>query len=113
MEWLRWQKGRQESNYEKMLLATAKWPLPFDVYLLRFFTGHEVPLHLDTVKKGEHHRVNIILKNATDGGQFICKDPIFESKYIKYFRPDKSEHQVTKINKGSRYVFSLGWLKNS
>jgi hypothetical protein len=96
-----------------MLLATAKWPRHFDVYLLRFFEGHEVPPHTDRVKDGEHHRINVVLKNAVEGGQFICKDSIYESKYIKYFRPDTSEHKVTKIIKGSRYVFSFGWIKNS
>ena len=112
MKYFRWQKGRQNTGYEKMLLATAKWPLAFDVYLLRFFPGHEIASHKDEVQKGEHHRINIILKSAKEGGEFICKDSIYESKWLKYFRPDVSEHQVTKIIKGNRYVFSLGWIRN-
>ena len=112
MKFFRWEKGRQETGYEKMLLATAKWPKPFDMYLLRFHPGHERPPHTDKVEGGEHHRLNVIFKNAKQGGQFICKDAIYESNRIKYFRPDKSEHQVTKIISGNRYVFSLGWIQN-
>lgn len=113
MKLLRWERGRQETGYEKMLIATASWPKPFDMYLLRFHPGHEIPPHIDKVAEGEHHRINIILKNAKEGGKFICKNAIYESKWVKYFRPDKSEHEVTKIVEGTRYVFSLGWIKNS
>ncbi len=77
MKFLRWEKGRQETGYDKMLIATAKWPRPFDMYLLRFFPGHEIPLHKDGVKEGEHHRVNFILKNSKEGGEFICEDSIY------------------------------------
>lgn len=108
-----WQKGRQKADYKKMLLATARWPVPFDVFLLRFDEGSEIPLHIDQVKKGYHHRINIVLKHGKQGGQFICENPIFESKRVKYFRPDISAHQVTKITKGIRYVLSIGWIRAS
>jgi hypothetical protein len=39
MAWLTWQRGRQGTGYDKMLLATARWPLPFDCYLLRYPQG--------------------------------------------------------------------------
>jgi len=113
MKLFRWVAGRQESGYEKMLLATTKWPRPFDMYLLRFCKGSVVPPHIDAVEKGEHYRLNIILKHALEGGEFICDNSIFESKHIKYFRPDKTRHEVTKITKGCRYVFSLGWVKGA
>jgi len=106
----RWQKGRQATGYDKMLLATAHWPKPFDIYLLRFPVGSEIKPHVDEVKKGNHHRINIILKNAKEGGLFVCNNPIYESKRIKYFRPDLSMHEVTKIVQGNRYVLSLGWV---
>ena len=32
----RWQPGRQGTGYDKMLLFTALWPIPFDSYLLRY-----------------------------------------------------------------------------
>jgi hypothetical protein len=44
------------------------------------------------------------------GGEFICANPIFETKRIKLFRSDVSMHSVTKVQGGSRYVLSLGWV---
>ncbi len=108
----RWEKGRQKSGYSKMLLGGATWPIKFDIYLINFPEGSEIRHHIDAVKNGEHFRLNIILKNAKQGGEFICKKVVFESKRIKLFRPDISEHQVTKIIKGSRYILSIGWVKN-
>ena len=35
---------------------------------------------------------------------------IFETKRIKLFRSDVSVHSVTKVQGGSRYVLSLGWV---
>ena len=114
MRIFRWQKGRQKSGYDKMLLATAKrFPLPFDLYLLRFNEGSEVPLHKDPVRLGEHYRLNIVLKKAKRGGEFICQEMLWQTSRIKYFRSDISEHAVTKVSQGTRYVLSLGWLKKN
>jgi hypothetical protein len=108
MNLFKWQKGRQGTGYDKMLLATLPWPIPFDCYLLRYPDGSEIPPHRDPVAKGKHFRLNVILKQSK-GGQFTCENPIFESKRVKFFRPDLSLHSVTKV-KGTRYVFSFGWL---
>ncbi len=109
----RWQRGRQQSGYDKMLLLTGYWPLPFDMYLLRFPTGAEIPPHVDQVKSGRHFRLNVLLRRAKAGGEFVCKDPLYESKRIKYFRPDISEHSVTKVLAGSRLLLSIGWIRKS
>jgi hypothetical protein len=111
-ELFRWQKGRQNTGYDKMLIGGGLWPNPFDIYILRFRQGQEIPPHIDPTLKGEHYRLNLILKSAKEGGEFICKSPIYESKRIKYFRSDISEHSVSKVIKGSRYVLSIGWVKN-
>jgi len=108
-----WHKGRQETGYEKMRLLASKWPLPFDVYVLRFKVGSEIPLHTDEVSHGEHHRLNIILKNAQEGGQFLCEKPIINAHRIKYFRPDMAAHQVSKVVAGTRYVLSIGWIRQA
>lgn len=108
----RWQSGRQQTGYDKMLLAGGYWPVPFDLYLLRFNEGSELPPHVDVVTKGEHYRLNIVLKAAKMGGEFVCNSPIFANARIKYFRSDISEHAVTKVLAGRRYVLSLGWIKN-
>lgn len=110
MNWLRWKGGRQNSGYEKMLLATSPFPVPFDLYLLRYKEGSYIPPHRDAVKEKRHFRLNIVLKQAKRGGVFKCKDPIFETKRIKLFRPDKSEHSLTEVTKGSRLLLSLGWV---
>lgn len=109
----RWEIGRQKSGYHKMLLCGAYWPIKFDMYLLKFPQGSEIAPHTDQVKSGKHYRLNIVLKKAEVGGEFTCKDSIFESKRIKLFRPDISEHQVTKVIRGNRYLLSIGWIKNS
>jgi len=83
-KFFRWDLGRQQTGYQKMLLATAKWPLPFDMYLLRFSEGHEIPPHTDQVASGKHFRLNIILKHSKQGGHFSCDNTIFESRSIKF-----------------------------
>ena len=106
----RWQRGRQGSGYDKMLLATARWPLPFDSYLIRYPEGSAIPPHTDPVQSGRHYRLNIILKSPKSGGEFMCAAPIFATRRIKLFRPDVCEHSVTPVIGGSRYVLSVGWV---
>ncbi|KPV94738.1 hypothetical protein AN214_03246 [Pseudoalteromonas sp. P1-9] len=108
----RWQRGRQNSGYDKMLLCGAVWPIKFDVYLLKFPTGSEIPAHTDKVASGKHYRLNIVLKKAQQGGEFICASPIYDSERIKVFRPDACEHRVSKVIKGNRYILSIGWIRN-
>lgn len=109
----RWDRGRQKTGYHKMLLCGARWPIKFDTYLLRFPEGNEIKPHTDKVASGQHYRLNIVIKNADVGGDFICSNTLFESAHIKFFRPDISEHQVSKILKGNRYLLSIGWVKNT
>jgi len=109
----RWDRGRQQSGYDKMLLCVAIWPIKFDLYFLKFPQGSEIAPHIDKVESGKHYRLNIVLKNADEGGEFICENPIFETSRIKLFRPDICEHQVSKIEKGTRYLVSIGWVKNT
>ncbi|WP_308365795.1 MULTISPECIES: hypothetical protein [unclassified Microbulbifer] len=113
MKFWRWEKGRQNTGYEKLLLLAARWPIPFDLYLLRFREGICIPPHTDPVKSGRHYRLNIVVKKAKAGGEFLCDSPIYESPRIKYFHPDISEHSVSKVQSGTRYVLSLGWVRRS
>ena len=106
----RWQRGRQGSGYDKMLLLTLPWPIPFDSYLIRYPEGSSIPPHTDPVRGGRHYRLNIILKASESGGEFICSHPIYASARIKLFRPDACEHSVTPVVGGSRYVLSIGWV---
>ena len=108
---LRWQSGRQETGYEKMLLLANPFLFPFDCYLLRFKEGSGIPVHSDPVDGKRHFRLNIVLRQADEGGQFVCDEPIYESKRIKLFRPDRSRHAVTTVKRGVRYVLSVGWVR--
>jgi hypothetical protein len=108
---LRWQRGRQGGGYDKMLLLTARWPLAFDSYLIRYPEGSEIPPHIDPVTAGRHYRLNVILKTPQRGGEFVCATPIFATRRIKLFRPDTCEHSVTHVEGGSRYVLSIGWVR--
>ncbi|WP_247682636.1 hypothetical protein [Pseudoalteromonas sp. MMG013] len=56
----RWQQGRQQSGYHKMLLCGAYWPIKFDVYLLKFPKGSVIPPHTDKVEKGKHYRLGAV-----------------------------------------------------
>jgi len=108
--WFRWRRGRQESGYEKMLILVNPFLLPFDFYVLRFREGSEIPPHTDPVSEKKHYRLNLVLKHARKGGHFSCANPIYESRRIKLFRPDLNEHSVSRINEGTRYVLSIGWV---
>lgn len=109
----RWQKGRLSTRYEKMLLLDGRWPVGFDVYLLRYPEGSEVPAHRDPVPDHRHYRLNLILRKAGVGGEFECERVIFGTKRLKIFRPDLEEHRVMKVLRGRRYVLSIGWVTKS
>ena len=106
----RWQRGRQGSGYDKMLLLQSWWPIPFDFYLLRYPQGSAIKPHVDAVAFGRHYRLNVIVKKSAAGGEFFCAAPIFATDRIKLFRPDIQEHGVARVTAGSRYVLSLGWV---
>jgi hypothetical protein len=108
--WLKWQEGRQKSGYMKMLLLTSHVPLPFDVYLLKYEKDSFVLPHTDEVESGQHYRLNIILRKAKLGGDFVCQGAIVDKERIKLFRPDLDEHSVSKIESGARLVLSIGWI---
>ena len=107
----KWIKGRQNSGYDKLKIFVSK-TLKADCYILRFNEGSYIKPHKDDVDdKYEHHRLNIILKNAKIGGEFICENVIYKNWFMNYFRPDIETHSVTEITKGCRYILSIGWLK--
>jgi hypothetical protein len=114
MKWLRWDKGRQETGYEKLLLAYCKFPtwmcvpvLGFDLYLLWYPEGSEIPEHADNVKGFRHYRINVVLKKCVSGGIFKTDFPILNWKRLKIFRSDRP-HSVTRITRGTRLLLSFG-----
>lgn len=111
-EFVMWTKGRQNSGYFKLKLFESK-RFKIDCYILKFPEGSEIKPHIDEVDSGNHYRLNIIIKNAISGGLFKCDKTLINTKRIKLFRPDKHLHSVSRVEKGCRYVFSVGWVTDS
>ena len=107
---LPWQQGRQGTGYNKIRLFESR-RLMCDCYLLYYPEGSEIPLHTDAVQAGKHYRLNLMLKKAKKGGEFICESPIFKGWRVFLFRPDVSPHSVTKIESGYRVMLSVGWVR--
>lgn len=106
----KWENGRQNSGYKKLLLFKSNLLFKCDLYLLSFSKGSEIKPHVDKVDFGNHYRLNIVFKKPQIGGDFICNKTIVNMKRIILFRPDLYEHSVSKIKSGKRLVLSFGFL---
>ncbi len=108
---VKWTNGRQEGGYKIFRLFQSK-KFRFDSYLLYYPEGSEIPSHIDKVEQGKHYRINVELIKAKTGGKFLLEGkPKFKWWRVVYFCPSDQTHSVTKINKGYRLVFSIGWIK--
>ena len=105
---MKWELGRLWTGYRKCKLLTGLFPVPFDLYLLHFPEGSYIPAHTDPVPGRRHFRLNIVLRKANKGG-FFYREQELKDQRIHFFRPDESEHFVTRVMEGDRYVLSLGW----
>jgi hypothetical protein len=106
-----WQLGRQGSGYFKRLILSSSFPVPFDIYILKYPNGSHIDWHTDPVLNYKHYRLNIFLRQPSQGGQFSCEQkPILSNKYFQFFRPDINKHKVDKIIGSTRYVLSIGFL---
>jgi len=108
---MKWKLGRHQTGYEKLLIFQSKWLL-CDLYFLRMKQGSFIPNHIDKspIEGMNHNRVNVILKEATEGGKFESKYPVVKFFRFIFFRPDKNKHNVSEVILGTRYVLSFGWL---
>lgn len=109
--WLRWQRGRQKTGYDKLLVLALRWPVPMDIHLLKYPDGAAIPPHRDPVPGHRHFRANLVLRKSTAGGRFVCESPLFESDRLNVFRSDLSTHSVEPIVGKARWVLSIGWLR--
>lgn len=113
MKWLKWEQGRQNSGYDKLLLATSK-RFGFDLYLLRFHQNCVVPYHLDPASPGfHHHRINFTLIRADEGGEQVTKGETQKWWRFEKFRPDIQQHGLRRVIKGKVYMLSLGYIQRS
>jgi hypothetical protein len=107
-----WEHGRQGTGYLKHRLASAMWPIPWDVYLLKFPPGSHIPRHRDLSVLGRHYRLNVTLWNAHPKHPFQSTGWLWRGfgRRVVLFRPDIHAHAVRRIEIGTRYVLSFGWL---
>lgn len=127
--------GKQGTGYQKkdvkadlryqilidQALRTSHWnhtnklwvkPEKYDAWVLKYPTGSEIPVHTDPVELGlEHHRLNTLVTEAEGGELYIegQRVPLVAGDGY-YFRPDLHPHYVTKITKGERIIFSVGYV---
>lgn len=78
------------------------------IYLVRYSAGHRVVPHVDGVAEGRLYKLNCVLVKPKSGGEFLCQKNIFNlfGRFIA-FRPDLFEHEVTKIERGSRWLLTF------
>lgn len=129
--------GRQGTGYEKLPLtenmftswnvhifrslcmnALAHLDLPkdaaHDAYMLRYRPGAFIPPHKDDAPLAhEHRRMNFIVQSAEKGGRLIVDNQpyLLSCRDAYIFRPDLEEHEVTKVEEGTRLVFTVGALR--
>jgi len=111
----KWELGRANTGYSKLLLYQSD-RFKFDIYLLKYPTGSSLDWHTDpcTLEGYNHWRFNFTLKRAKAGG--VCQTiypPTWSGWRCYFFRPDENMHRVTKIEAGTRYVLSFGFLRKA
>lgn len=88
-------------------------PIAFDLVILRYLPGSELPMHKDEVPGLNCYRFNFSYNSGT-GGELICDNTILRTKFLNIFRPDLNSHGVRKVENGTRWVFTIGiGLKNN
>lgn len=80
----------------------------FSIYLVRYSQGHSIVPHLDMIAEGRLYKFNWVLVQPKEGGEFICDRTVFNlfGRFI-LFRPDLYQHQVSKIERGQRWLLSF------
>lgn len=88
----------------KVLLSSKRVSLN----LVTYPQGHSVLRHNDPMGSGRYFKLNIVLKKASEGGEFRADKVIFKLfNRVFLFRPDIYSHSVTKIEQGHRKLLSL------
>lgn len=133
MQWLKWTKGRQNTDFDKpykVMLLIPKWMcmmLHIDLVLIKYEEGVRIRRHVDNDlwwKGYDTVRTNIELTSPKKGGvlQFwgVANNPhaikkrwSFFGKKAITFRPDIMPHSVTRVTEGERLVLSFGNYKKT
>jgi hypothetical protein len=103
----KWGKDRYHTGYDIFTIFFSKC---FDCYFFKYHEGSYIPRHKDPSSGRRVYRLNVVLKKPDEGGEFVCNKMIWSWKdRVFLFRADTSYHYVTPIEKGSRWLFSLGF----
>lgn len=79
-----------------------------NVYLVRYSQGHSIRPHLDMMSEGRLYKLNWVLVKPREGGEFRCDRTIFNLfGRLILFRPDLHQHQVSRIERGQRWLLSF------
>lgn len=105
----KWELGRQGGGYLKLPIVFTKFPIPWDLHLLKMPKGSCIKEHTDPCPGYNMRRINIVLKEPDEGGEFVCKDAMINWRRFKYFKPDSMPHSVACVEEGERLVLSIGW----
>lgn len=78
------------------------------VYLVHYRQGHRIMPHVDGVAEGKLYKLNCVLVKPRRGGVFSCERTIFDLLgRLVLFRPDLHQHEVSRIEDGSRWLLSF------
>lgn len=93
------------ANVKTQILFRSK---RFNVYLVRYPQGHSIMPHLDMMAEGRLYKFNWVLVKPREGGEFSCDKTVFNlfGRFI-LFRPDLYQHQVSRIERGQRWLLSF------
>jgi len=98
----RWGDGRLSGSYKKLKLLHTIW---FDTYLIKFYRGYHLPIHIDPIRGYKHYRLNILLK----GEDAYIGEYIFKWGRIIVFEASLP-HGTTTLSK-DRLLLSIGWKR--
>lgn len=73
--WFKWQDGRMHG-----------YPLPFDIWLIKYPMGSEIGWHKDEVPVGfVHHRLNLVLRFCRGGFFQLVNEKRIGSQFLSLF----------------------------
>jgi len=95
-----WERGRQGTGYWKLRLAQGRF---WDLYLIDYPPGTEIPVHTDPVPGRSHWRANLRLfgEDRFEGTAVFRLGPLI------VFRPDITPHSVARVSR-RRMLLSFG-----
>ena len=105
LKWLKWGNDTYHTGYSVFTIFYTKL---IDIYIIKYPENSYIPKHKDPSSGRRIYRVNFFLKNAEIGGQFKCNRVIFNYGRLVIFRADNTYHSVSKVEKGTRVVLSIG-----